>query len=286
MTKPCLAETQHLWFEWLERDQQNISEQLTSAQTGPSSLGDHRLNIYRNNRFQVLLQTLQQLYPKILALVGGDYFKQLVRLYSRQQPPTQRNLNNYGLSQRPIDVERENKALSFSQFLHNSKDIQLADLDYLIPLAELESALQRAYFSTDDPSWDADGFSQLDATKQMQCHLALSHSLTLLHTPWNLDAIIKNISANKNAQETQQKPLKLNAGDFYFAIYRRANRSQYCAVASSEYHALMHLKSTTIELADWLQQHPCAATSLAGWISCGWITHHKRDDYSGHHHAE
>jgi len=296
MSTPSLADIQNQWFDWLDQDQPAIGERFASAHTdhprlGKTCLNNARLDIYRNNRFQVLLQTLQQHYPQTLALVGGDYFKQLVRLYSRQQPPTQRNLHTYGLSQyqglgqAADDTTPERHTLSFSQFLHANQDIQSRGLVYLAPLAELESALQRAYFASNDSVWDGEGFAQLSPNTQMRCQLQLSHSLTLLDSRWDLEAIINSITPSEERVKSTQKTLQLHTGDFYFVVYRHTHKPQFYALSGNEYRALTHLRAGGIELADWLQQHTSAAASLAQWISRGWISHFIRAAQDDPNHA-
>jgi len=302
MSTPSLAETQQQWFDWLEQDQINLGEQLTSAQTNQPQLSRARLNIYRNNRFQVLLHTLQQHFPKILALVGDDYFKQLVRLYSHQHPPGGRNLHSYGLTHQQDltqhqglspnqdlnqeqDVRQTIQAMSFSDFLQANPDIQSAGLDYLSPLADLESALQSAYFAADDPAWHGEGFAQLDPAVQMHCQLQLSHSLILLGSAWDLEAIVNIMAQQDTRGEDTGRALQLNRGEFYLAVYRRNNKPQFCALTGHEYRALMHLKTQNTELADWLGQHSCAGLSLAEWISRGWISHFTHHQQDAHNHA-
>jgi|GEM_PF-6924581 len=296
MNAPSLIEIQRQWFDWLDQDQTNLGERLTSPQPSQPQLNGARLNIYRNNRFQVLLYTLQQHFPKILALVGADYFKQLVRLYSHQQPPNQRNLHSYGLNQQQglsphqnsnqkQDVRQPIQTISFSDFLHANPDIQSAGLDYLSPLAKLESALQSAYFATDDPAWDGDDFSQLDPALQMRCQLQLSHALTLLGSAWDLEAIVNNMTQQDTREKDTGKALQLSRGEFYFAVYRHNNKPQFCALAGHEYRALRHLETADIELAAWLEQHSCAGASLAQWISRGWISHFITHPQGAQNHA-
>jgi len=268
---PNLAEIQSQWFDWLEQDKSHLSSHLASFHTTQPKLTDVRLNIYRNNRFQVLLGTLQQHFPMILALVGANYFKQLARLYCRQQPPSQRNLHEYGLHQ--VWLATAHQQHSFAEFLEDNKGIQDAGLDYLIPLAQLESALQSAYFTADDVAWDGDDFAQLSPNTQMCCQVMLSHSFTLLPSQWDLTAIANSLKSVKTNGESSEPLLQLTRDAFYFAVYRRANKPQFCALTVDEYNALNELKTQTPKLADWLDQHACAGPSLANWINSGWITH-------------
>lgn len=274
--EPTLADIQRQWFDWLEQDKAQLSQHLCSTSSDPMQFNQVRLNVYRNNRFQVLLHTLQQHFPKVLALVGHKYFKQLVRLYTRQQPPNQRNLHSYGLSHEQLDITQP---LSFAEFLQNNQNTQTAGLAYLVPLADLESALQSAYFAADDLAWGNGGFSALHATEQMQCQLMLSHSFSLLYSQWDLSAVVNNLQAAETSEEKREEAgnttLQLKPGEYYFAVYRHASKPQFCALTADEYHALHSLKSHKPELADWLEQHTCAAPALAGWIHQGWITHFK-----------
>lgn len=83
-----------------------------------------RLNIYRNNIFITLIETLQKLYPTIERLVGEEFFNAVAHEYIKQSPSATRSLRDYGHS--------------FAEFLATFPPTQ--SLPYLPEVAHLEWA--------------------------------------------------------------------------------------------------------------------------------------------------
>ncbi len=83
-----------------------------------------RLNIYKNNTRLNLIDTLKNIYPVTLQLVGEEFFKTMARHYIKQAPMEGGNRNAYGAG--------------FSAFISSFKDA--GSLPYLSDMAKLEYA--------------------------------------------------------------------------------------------------------------------------------------------------
>ncbi|MDE0724326.1 MAG: DNA-binding domain-containing protein [Alphaproteobacteria bacterium] len=83
-----------------------------------------RLNIYKNNTRLNLVDTLKNIYPVTLQLVGDEFFKTMARHYIKQVPMEGGNRNAYGAG--------------FSAFISSFKGAD--SLPYLSDMAKLEYA--------------------------------------------------------------------------------------------------------------------------------------------------
>src|SRR5438477_5511338 len=83
---------------------------------------EQRLNIYRNNIFATLTETLQTIYPSILQLVGENFFVAAAHQYIQDNPSTSGDLHHFGQT--------------FSSFLAQFSPAK--KLPYLSEVAELE----------------------------------------------------------------------------------------------------------------------------------------------------
>ncbi|MGE3319512.1 MAG: putative DNA-binding domain-containing protein [Candidatus Berkiella sp.] len=88
-----------------------------------------RLQIYRNNIFISLTESLNNVYPTVFSLVGEDYFKALAKEYIIQYPSTSGDLHTFG--------DR------FSDFLSIFSPVK--SIPYLPDVASLEWAAHQAF---------------------------------------------------------------------------------------------------------------------------------------------
>lgn len=92
-------------------------------------LSSQRLQVYRNNIFITLTQTLHSVYPSIQRLVGDEFFSGLCHEYIIRHPSTSGDLHAFG--------ER------FADFIHTFTPAKV--LPYLSEVAQLEWAYHETF---------------------------------------------------------------------------------------------------------------------------------------------
>lgn len=95
---------------------------------------ERRVDIYRNNVQQSLIEALEASFPVIRALVGAEAFVTLASLFIRSQPPKSPYLVEYG--------DR------FSDFLETR--VELSDYPFLAEVAKVEYQLLRSTHAADE----------------------------------------------------------------------------------------------------------------------------------------
>jgi uncharacterized protein len=113
---------------------------LFDAARAPALLGQvkgnaaaQRVDIYRGNLSAHWHRSLAEAYPVIRQLVGEEFFEGLARVYGKQWPSQDPDLNLFGAH--------------FGQFLAGFE--HAAAFPYLPDMAQLEWALHRAYYAQD-----------------------------------------------------------------------------------------------------------------------------------------
>lgn len=99
---------------------------------------DQRLQIYRNNVFITLTETLQSIYPTIQKLVGEEFFSAIAYEYIKQHLPISGNLHDYGNY--------------FAKFLFSFPHAQ--SLPYLPEVAQLEWAYHEVFHESNANTFD------------------------------------------------------------------------------------------------------------------------------------
>jgi len=103
------------------------------------------IDVYRNNYFGNLHDTLTGAYPVIKQLVGDDFFRFMARKFVEKHPSRSGNLHHYGAE--------------MADFVAAFEPAQ--GLPYLPDVAALEWARHRAYFAEDAPTLDIAKLAQL-----------------------------------------------------------------------------------------------------------------------------
>ena len=248
---PNLASLQQQWFDWLYCDQPGIAQHLQAS-------AKERLDLYRNSVFQALLQSLAQQYPRCEARVGKDYFKQLVREYSRLCPPCGRNLHSYGTAEQADTALDETPCAqqSFAHFLRSHPQSESYGLASLAALAQLEALLHLSYFAADADPWPADGFNRLDCEAQMQCQLQLAPSVFLLCSDYDLGDELTDNNCTTG---------------YYYVVHRPEHTAICTAVDPESYLALEAIALGRQPLAKLLSKHQTLGQNLALWIGRRWL---------------
>lgn len=95
-----------------------------------------RFAVYRNNVVASLIDALAATFPVVQALVGGDFFRAMARLYVQAHPPRSRVMAWFG-AELPAFIEAFEPA---------------ASVPYLADVARLERAQVQAYHAADVPA--------------------------------------------------------------------------------------------------------------------------------------
>lgn len=118
---------------------------------------ESHLDIYRNNMYASLIDTLQSAYPLIQALLGDDFFKMTAREYIRQYPSRSSNLHDYGAY--------------FGDFLAEYPPAH--HLIYLAEVAEFEWACHKIYLAADAPQFDVQALQTFTPEQYEQLRFSL-----------------------------------------------------------------------------------------------------------------
>lgn len=110
-----------------------LAGQSGQAAGAASTFPDKRFNVYRNNVFIGLIETLQARYPVVARLVGEEFFAATARLYASAHPPKSPALFEYGGG--------------FADFLRTFEPAR--SLPYLPDIAALEWLRHEAYHAPD-----------------------------------------------------------------------------------------------------------------------------------------
>ena len=92
-----------------------------------------RFNVYRNNVITSLLEAMSQAFPIVEKLVGADFFREMSRVYIRNNPPSSPLMMFYGKN--------------FPEFIAAFEPAQ--SVPYLSDIAQLEFVRRVSYFAED-----------------------------------------------------------------------------------------------------------------------------------------
>ena len=153
----------------LAGDESGIAPEIADDGLGVSA----RLAVYRHHVFTSLTAVLEATYPVVTRLVDRRFFGWLADGYIRAHPPAGPCLFEYG--ERLPDF-----LAAFPACAH---------LPWLADVARLEWAMNVAQYAPAATPVDADAWRALDAAALAQLTVRLDPSLTLIASPWPVDAI-------------------------------------------------------------------------------------------------
>lgn len=153
---------------------QNVQDEFLELMQSPHTssnliLPSENISIYRHTMLANLIQTLTDIYPMIVKLVGCDFFKEAAKEYIQQYPSLSGNLHDYGEY--------------FSDFLAEYAAVK--SLPYLAEVATLEWTSHILHFASDANAFDIKSlacFSQ-DYFQQLQFILHPASRLLQFHYP-------------------------------------------------------------------------------------------------------
>lgn len=243
-----LAALQSEFLKALEAQQQIEIFPGTAEQVKQS------LKIYRRNRLQRQLQTLQAIYPVCERLVGSDFFKGMAQAYIAQTPSQVFDLNDYGES--------------FSAFIKDYAPVQ--GLPYLADLAKLEWSWHRVSLAPFNKPLDVDVLQGLSDLQLQSLSFHLPAESKLLFSPYPLLALWQVHQENPENIESIALPREVN----YLLIIMVYQEPSIIRLTEIEWTLLQAIqaKQTLVQLAELnIDVIPYIQKLITqGWIT--WVT--------------
>ena len=141
-----------------------------------SSVGssvERRFAVYRNNVFVGLTEALAIRFPVCVALVGGEFFREMARLYTEVSPPRSPLLMAYGDD--------------FGDFVDSFPPA--ARVPYLGDIARLEAARTRAYHAADAKPLKVEALASLSSCAWGQARVELHPSVEVVRSAYPIVTI-------------------------------------------------------------------------------------------------
>jgi hypothetical protein len=142
---------------------------------------EERLEIYKKNVFQTLIDALKDNFPVITKLVGNEFFVYCAEFYICSYPPHTQSLSEYGDK--------------FPEFLADFPPAK--NLEYLADVAKLEIAFRKAYFADDLQSLNPENLAKL-GKDALFVNLIFHPKFSLLKSVFAIDQIWQANQENAN----------------------------------------------------------------------------------------
>ena len=149
------------------------ADDAVAAVAGDGVAPEARVAVYRHHVVSSLTAALRSTYPVVSRLVGDGFFAYAAREFITTHQPAGPCLFEYG-----------DALPQFIQTFPASRN-----LAYLSDVARLEWALHRALHAEDTVPLDLGALRRLDARSLDGLTLRFDPSVTLLSSPWSIDAI-------------------------------------------------------------------------------------------------
>ena len=162
-----------------------------------------RLNIYRNTSRTTLTKALGLNFPAVRRLVGEEFFATAADTFITREPPGSAWLDLYGHG--------------FPEFLKRFEPA--ASLAYLPDVARLERAVGRALHAADATPLELSTLATLAASEQAQVCFSPHPSLSLMSSPYPVDAIWRAVLAR---DDDALATIDLGGGEVHLLIERCA----------------------------------------------------------------
>lgn len=218
-----------------------------------------QIEIYQSNVRSALRDTLKQIFPVCLRIVGENYFSQIADRYIRKHPSTCSNLNAYGQH--------------FSSFIQTllTQRSELSDFPYLSDLAKLEQLYHDLYYVGNDTVFDFERFTALSEAQHQRLRFKLSNALKLMKTPFPVLAIWQVNRDLGTSVETIQMPKQEQT----LAIFRQHFQVEIENI-SFERHQFLEAMVKGTTLSDLINQFESVDNfdtnhQLTELITKGWI---------------
>jgi len=178
---------------------------------GVSKPHQHRIWIYQNNVFAATQEYLEEVYPAVRGVVGGDFFKQMAQKFIQKTPPSEGNIHLYG-----------------QQFIEILSDFTgLKGMPYLKPLIEFEWALHTSYFATISNVLDP---SQIPQEELLSMPVTFNSSVSIVESLFPVHDIYTQSLPDYDGEVS----IDLNAGGDILLVYKLGHRVHHRVLSSDE----------------------------------------------------
>ena len=204
-----------------------------------------RLAVYRHHVVSSLTAALESTFPVVVRLVDPRFFRFACDRYIRSEPPTGPCLFEYGAT--------------FADFLGRFEPC--CHLEWLPDVARLEWAMNTALHAPDAEPLSVDTLRAQPAGTLEAAQLALHPSVTLLESPWPVDAVWR-------AQQPDGDGVAdLAAGGVRLCVWRRGDDVVFRALSPAAFafrRAVAHERGLAAAIAAALHTDP--GTDLAAFV--------------------
>jgi hypothetical protein len=190
-----------------------------------------RLSVYRHHVFTSLTEVLESTYPVVVRLVDARFFRFAADRYIGAHPPTSPCLFEYGGA--------------LPDFL--AEFAPSRQLAYLPDVARLEWAMNVALHAPDVVAVER-------AALARGSWIALHPSVTLLRSPWPVDAIWR-----ANQPEAGDDRVELDGGEVHLQVWRAGDEVLFRALSPAAFvlrEAIAHTGSLEAAAAEALALDP------------------------------
>ncbi|MEA3292735.1 MAG: DNA-binding domain-containing protein [Pseudomonadota bacterium] len=178
---------------------------------------ERRLQLYHNNVFISLMETLQALYPVVEKLVGEDYFRQAAHRYVEQYPSRNGNILNYGEE--------------FPDFLETAPGLEA--LRYVPEIAQLEWNVHRVFHAADATSLNPSALTEIPPEEYVQLVFEPHPASCLAASRYPLFDIWQLATGQSELEQ-----IDLDSGPDWLLILRRDLETELFRLSEGEYRLL------------------------------------------------
>jgi len=204
-------------------------------------------SIYRNTSRGTLTKALRLNFPAVERLVGEDFFAATAHSFITREPPRTAWLDLYGET--------------FPEFLQNFEPA--ATLAYLPDVARLERAVGRALHASNVEPLEIARLANIDASDRARVRFARHPSVSLLSSPYPVDAIWRAVLAR---DDDAMAAIEFGADAVHLLIERREDEIAVTRLSKPRWSAAEALLNGAplsvvldafgdLDAAGWLAEH-------------------------------
>lgn len=253
---PMLPELQRTFSATVLNEQDTgLICRLRATRTAP----EVAVEIYRNNVFSNLTDTLADVYSAVRTLVGADFFRAAAERYIHATPSVSGNLNDYGAG--------------FAGFLATFPPA--ASLPYLPDVARLEWMMHEALLAPDAEIMDLAPLTEVAPDEYGRIRFQLHPAVRLMISSYPLFRIWRLCQDNGENADT----VSLSEGGVYLLVSRPADKVEITALGAGEFALLSAIQQQhsfaevceqalqsdpELDVTAYLQRHVLERT-VTGW---------------------
>lgn len=177
--------------------------------------------IYRNNFFSTLTEALNDVYPVVERLVGGEFFALMARQFIQISPSTSGDIQEYGAE--------------FAQFIEHYPPAR--DLVYLPDVARLEWLCHQAFHAADCTETATLALLEVPPAQYGSLRFSMHPAFRLLESSYPLAEIWRS----NQPDVTEHELIELSGAKEYLIIGRPIFELEVATVPHSAFVALEHI---------------------------------------------